>query len=262
MNYGERELTNNRLSQIEKRLNNPREITFLLNDYTEQSDKNYYFCFEVNISGCVKIEVQKGNYNKLTLNGVNVLCGEYFFLEKGVYEILLQTTVENTNQAVKVSVFGDVSYHDNSQVKVLSGLNYSIIALICAGQLSIYYYDGNIALIDKIETEDYDMALDRELTVYYLSQSGIEKKEYIYPFNAGVITSYPIDGVTGIKYSQDGLYLVKSGKLFLANIEDEIQLSECGIELKDIFAVKQNKVIYRDYNGKIKLSDFSVSPRN
>ena len=262
MIYGEREIIDRRLSKIEKRLENPREIVFHLNDYSSQAEKNYYFCFEASSSGYVKIEaLNAGQSCNLTLNGVKILLGEYFYLEKGVYEILLQAVLEDALQPVKVSVFGEVCYHDNSQIKVLSATDYSIIASICAGQLSIYYYDGNIAEVDRIETEDYDMELSDELTVYYLTQTGIEKKVYIYPFTAGVVTAYPIEGATGIRCSGGKLYIVKAGRLYLVTFDSgSAVLSECNLEVKDIFAIDGNRVVYRDYNGKIKLSDFSVSP--
>lgn len=258
--YGEREVLYNRLDKIEKRLNQTREIVFHLNDYTSQAEKNYYFCFENCVNGYVKIQVESDNLSTLSLGGVQILSGEYFYLERGVYEVLLQTTVNDITKEVKVCVFGEVCYHDNSQIRVFSKENFSIIAQISVGQLSIYLYDGNITLIDKIETTDYDIVLEDELSVYYLTQTGLEKKVYLYPFVAGVVTEYLLEGVSGVKCSKEGVYIIKSGKLYLVSLADDITLTDCNLEVKELFAIEQNKAVYRDYNGKIKLSDFSVSP--
>ena len=259
MNYGQ-ELINQRLNAIERKISSPKEIVFHLNDYLEQAEKNYYFTFEVLNSGFIKFEVKATNDCILTLSGVEIKCGEYFYLEKGVYEVLLQTEQSQPSSEVQVKISGEVNFYDSSQVKVLSLENFSIIALICAGQLSVYFYDGNIALIDRIQTEAYDMQLGEELTIYYLTQTGIEKKTYLYPFTAGVVTSYSLEGVTDIKCSNTGLYIVKNGKMCKLELENEVATYDCNLEVKDIFAIKDSKVVYRDINGKIKLSDFSVSP--
>ncbi len=260
MNYGERELINQRLGAIERKIIAPKEIVFHLNDYSEQTEKNYYFNFEVVYGGFIKFEVQASNDCTLTLGGVEIKCGEYFYLEKGVYEVLVQTQESDPTKEVRVSVLGEVNYHDSSQYKVLSQDSYSIIALICAGQLSIYFYDGNVVEIDRIQTDDYDMVLGEELTVYYLTQTGFEKKVYMFPFSVGVVTSYTLDDISGIKCSNSGVYVIKSGKMYLLEVENGLNFRDCNLEVKDIFAIKDNKVVYRDYNGKIKLSDFSVSP--
>ncbi len=261
MNYGE-ELLHERVNRLERKNLSRREIKFYLNDYTSELNKTYYFCFEQLSNGYIKIKVESSVSATLWLGETEVVCGESFYLEKGVYEVAVKVSLVSPLETVVVAVSGEVAYHDGCDTKVLLANGFSVISQLCDGVLSLYKYDSQITLIEQIETADYDIsAQDGEITVYRITNGILEKTVYLENFSASVITQYNLDGISQVKCSKNGLYVVKSGKLYsLTETENGFDLTDTGLRLKEALTVQDGKAVYRDYDGKIKLCSFSVSP--
>ncbi len=263
MNYGEKELLSQRVLGLEKINASRREITFYLNDYTESLDKKYYFCFEQLSNSYLKIDT---NFNaesiRLTIGDAELVCGESIFMEKGIYEVAVSTTLSNLQQSLLITISGEVAYYDGCETKVINADGYSVIAQFSAGLLLLYKYDTKVTLIEQLETKSYDLQLvNGEVFLYHLTDTGFERIVYLEDFSASVISEYSLEGLSQIKCSKEGLYVVLSGNLYSITITEEgIEKTQLGLKLKELLAVEDGKAVYRDYDGKIKLCSFSVSP--
>lgn len=258
--YYEKELLQERVSRLERKNSSRREITFHLNDYTSSQEKTYYFCFEHLTDGFVKITAE-GKDENLTLKIGNTLVtrGENFYLEKGVWEV--SVSLSGQQDTVVISVLGEVIYHDASLTKVLTCDNFSVIGQYCNGLFCLYKYDNKVTLLEQFETSSADMILNgTDLTVYRIVGEKLEKIEYLQDFSASVVSQYNLEGITQIKCSKSGLYIVVSGKLYSVTIGEDLQKTDTGLLVKELLAIDETHAVYRDYDDKIKLCSYSVSP--
>ena len=258
MNYAEKELLYQKINGIERRINSPRQISFYLDDHIYQAQKTYYFNFESK-GGYIIIKSETDEQINLKIGKTPVCLNQSFYLEKGVHEVEVFAENPNGVGTIKICVYGQVSYYDTSYVKVENLENYSVISVFDKDRVTLYKYQQNISVIDTLQASSYDMcSFNQAVYVYLLNGDVLQVREYLEECSACVVTDYHVEQASQVKCSKGSVYIVKKGKMYLLDLNLAV-IYPTNLQLKELLAVQDDKAIYRDLDGKIKLCNFSVS---
>lgn len=240
------------------------KIKYLLNDYTEDVNKDYYFSF-YSLGGNVKIRIIPNekiiNYS-LKYYDASIESDSFFETKKGVYEIKLSLNLLE-NVPVEIEIEGAVKYANASCGKVVNFENCSYILSLTEKVLSLFKYDGQITLIEKIEgVTRADICKDGDiLQVAYLLDGVI----YLKSFSEGnaYVESFNIPFVSDVKCTKGEnirLYVVKNGYLSYINV-DTATIYNLNLQAVELYAVEDKSCIYKDNFNLVRLCNDCTFPK-
>ncbi len=252
------------LDILGEKIDSIRELSFSLNDMQEELSKEYFFTFEVAQSGyvCFYLDKPYGEIS-LFLEDVPVVENKEFYIKKGVYQVKILANLTQ-NETITIRVKGYVKYYNTSTIKVLNSDLYSAIAVYDRGELSLFRYNGEISLIDKISTPSYDFyLLNNCVILYYLTPNGFVKKSYLEDFTNSEQEEFALENLSEIKCCNEqkvGLYAV-IGNILHKFDNEKSEFVSLNLRVKNLLASQNDSVVFRDFDNKIKLCNFSVSPK-
>lgn len=201
--------------------------------------------------GRVKIESENVD---LYINGVPVVLGEYFELEKGEYLLKGLTDLE-VGSVVKIVFYGDVKNLTQTKVKGVNFDDESYLLSERKGEFNLYKYSsGEITRLASEQASGGDICKGDALYLAFLKNGVIEAFKY----SSSVFSS--LGSVSGEDFLCDydqklTLYVVKSGKLYLYTLEkDGFSEQKTLLKADKLYAVKGEKIVYRDLRGDVRLS--------
>ena len=151
----------------------------------------------------------------------------------------------------------------SAKIKVVNFENCSYILSLNEKVLSLFKYDGEIVLVDKIEgVYKADACKDGEiLLVTYLLDGVIYLKSY--SETNSYVESFNIPFVTDVKCTKGEnirLYIVKSGCLSIINVENA-SLYNLNLSAVELYAVEDKSCIFKDNFNLVRLCNDCTSPK-
>lgn len=253
------------LNSLDEKIDSKREILFCLDDLSVSLNKEYYFTFVVTQNGFVSISFNNID-GQITafIDNIPLIINSEFYLKKGVYQVKVLASFNTISQSIRVNVKGSVKYYNTSYVKVLNLQNYSLIAIFKDEVLSLYKYTGDIILLETLSAKSYDYVVGlSEVYLCYVQDNVLKIKTYYDDLSSSAEQFIEIDNLAEVKcyFSEKlGLYILKDGQIYLLDSQNTNNLTPLNLKAKNLLAVEKDSLVYRDFNGKIKLCSFSVSP--
>lgn len=206
--------------------------------------------------GLVKIEAE--SQAELFLNGVPVIQGEYFYLNEGEY-LLKGQTLSDEGTIIKIVVTGNVKEASRAKTKGVNFNDASYILFERDNEFDLYkYYDEVFSLLKSEKGEKADIVKGDGLYYALLKEGGVTLQKFS-DENFITVGEFECEDFL-CDYSQKlTLYIVKKGILYVYE-QGEEGFTECKTSIKTdkLYAVRGEKIVYRDLQGKVRLN-FGIS---
>ncbi len=246
-------IIDDKLSLNEKKVKENKKTVFY-ESVEEGEEGNFVAASFYCGGGKIKVETAKID---LYINGVPTLSGEYFELEKGEH-LLKGLTDLAVGSVVKITFYGDVKNLTQTKVKGVNFDDESYLLSERKGEFNLYKYSsGEITRLISEQASGGDICKGDALYLAFLKNGVIEAFKY----SSSAFTS--VGSVSGEDFLCDydqklTLYVVKSGKLYLYTLEEEgFSEQKTSLGADKLYAVKGEKIVYRDLRGDVRLS-FSI----
>lgn len=240
-----------RLKEDEKEIKKYKSTAFY--ESVKFSDDGNYIELRFYCNGG-KIKIETEQEVELYLNGVLALAGEYFYLDKGEY-LLKGKVDEKEGSMVKVVISGDVTERSKVKSKGVSFFDASYILCERDNEFELYKYAGeSFSLVLSGTWQKADICGGEQLYFAFLKDNVVSLQKY----SDGAFVK--VGEFSGEDFLCDcnpklTLYIVKEGVLYLYEQENEgFKEYKTTIKTDKIYAVRGEKIVYRDLQGNVRLN--------
>lgn len=202
--------------------------------------------------GMVKMDAD--DETELFLNGIPVVKGEYFYLNKGEYLLKGKTSLKE-GTVVKAVITGDVKETSRTKTKGVNFNDESFVLCERDNEFSLYKYGDEVFTLIKSESGQKADLCKGDVLYYALLKEGMVTVQKYSGGNFVQVGALKCDDFLCDYTQKLTLYIVKKGYLHICEYENgEFNSKKTKIKTDKLYAIQGEKAVYRDTRGNIRLS--------